>query len=312
MLLVSHALKMRLFFVLALLCLLLLFLGGPGYDAPRSYRIGWDLGHLFCFGLWSYLYLRWRPCQGFFRQLAAVVLLALVVGGATELLQLWVGREASWEDLAKDLLGCLVAVVFTAPSRFELLHWQRLFCQAVVAGWLLWSVLPFGRVVADELIAAQQFPLLSGFETPFEASRWSGNSGRKIERSTVFSGTAALRLRLNTDRYSGAYQYYSLGDWSNYQFLQLQAYNPDPEPLQIHLRIHDQDHRKHQNAYRDRFSARFNLQQGWNRLEVPLDKVVNAPKGRQMDLRRVAGLGLFVAKLAQPRTIYIDEVRLLP
>lgn len=303
--------RIQFFLGLALLCLLLLFVGGPTSEAPRSYRYGWDLGHLLCFGIWTYLYLQWRPRQSFWRQLLSVVVFAFLVGGATELLQMRLGREASWADLAKDLLGSVAALAFWAPSRHELRKWHRLAVQSGVAMLLFWSIMPLGRVIVDELTARQQFPLLCGFETPLESARWSGNSRRRIDRSIVFSGGASLQVKLNTDRYSGAFQYHSLGDWSDYRRLQLQVHNPDKEPLLIHLRIHDQEHRRHHNAYRDRYKTSFRLQQGWNRLEVPLAKVASAPKGRRMEMRRIAGVGIFVAQLESPRTIYIDEVQLL-
>ncbi len=298
--------------VLALVCLLLLFVGGPTADAPRPYRYGWDLGHLFCFALWTYLYLQWAARQNFWKQCLTVAGLALLIGGMTEILQLATGREASWNDLGKDLLGSSVGLVLFAPGRFEIGRWQLRSLQLVVVGVLIWSLLPLGKVVVDDLIAWQQFPLLAGFETPFETSRWEGNSRRRLNRNTVFSGAGSLRVRLNTDRYSGAFLVEFPRDWSPYRLLQLQVNNPDSEELLLHLRIHDQDHRKHGNAYRDRFSTSFKLQSGWNLLEISLEKVARAPRDRPMDMRRIAAVGVFVARLQQPRMIYIDEVKLLP
>ena len=32
--------------VIALICFFLLFVGGPDYDSPRSYKYLWDIGHI--------------------------------------------------------------------------------------------------------------------------------------------------------------------------------------------------------------------------------------------------------------------------
>ena len=94
--------------------------------------------------------------------------------------------------------------------------------------------------------------------------------------------------------------------------MRLHLYNPEPEPLELHFRIHDQLHRLHGNAYSDRFSTSFTLASGWTKIEIPLERVVAAPRSRPMQLTRIAGLGLFVGKLERPRSFNIDEVLLVP
>jgi len=301
----------KLSLLLALLCLLLLFVGGPGPDAPRSYKDFWDLGHLFCFALWTWLYLEWRPRQGVWKQLGLVLALAFIVGGATELLQAKVGRDASWADLQKDLLGSQLTFLFLNPARQQLRNWLLRGMQVFVVLAVLWTALPLVRVVTDEVIAWQLFPLLSGFETPLERERWGGDSQRRVVIDIVHSGQASLRVELNTDRYSGVFLRYFPADWSGYRLLRLQVFNPEATPFTIYFRIHDQLHRQHENAYRDRFNTSFVLKPGWTLLTIPLEKVAAAPKGRRMNMQRIAGVGLFVAKLTRRRTIYIDDVELV-
>ncbi len=69
---------------------------------------------------------------------------------------------------------------------------------------------------------------------------------------------------------------------------------------------------KVRNAYKDRFNASFEINPGWNYLQVSLAKVAQAPKDRLLDLTHIAGMGLFVGKLKNHRTIYLDDVELLP
>ena len=294
--------------LLALCGAIFLFVGGPGPDSLRSFRYAWGMGHLFCFALWAYLYVDWRSDPPFLRLLFEVIIFAFLLGGLTELIQSQIGREAAWQDLGNDLVGAALAVVFFAESRKTVSAWQLACLRFPILFMVLWSLFPVGRVLVDDLIAWRQFPLLSGFETSLEQSRWSGSVRRDISHDIFFSGGSSLQIKLTTQRYSGIGLKDFPQNWSAYRVVSLQVYNSDQGPLQLHFRIHDQ---QHNNAYKDRFNASFELKPGWNYLQVSLAQVAQAPQGRLLDLSRIAGMGLFVGKLKNPRTIYLDDVKLL-
>ncbi len=297
--------------VLALVCLPLLFVGGPGPYSMRTFSYAWGLGHLVCFALWGWLYLRWRIGQPLWRQAFEVLLLALLLGAGTELLQAMIGRQATWQDLGNDVLGALLALVFSPQLKHRLQRWPLWGMRLPTLLLVGWIVLPFLQVMTDDLVAHQQFPLLSGFETPLEPSRWGGNSSRRLDHDISASGSAALRVDLNTDRYSGLALKHFPADWSRYRALSLQLYNPQPVPFELHFRIHDQAHRASDYRYSDRFNTSLLLQPGWTELEFSLGEMAKAPKGRQMDLSRIAGMVLFVGKLEEPKTFYLDDVQLI-
>ena len=219
---------------LALLFAVLLFVGGPGLDSLRSFRYAWGVGHLFCFALWAYLYVSWRSDQPFGRQLLEVIIFTFFIGGFTELVQSQIGREAAWQDLGNDLIGGLLGVVFFAESRKSVSGWQLKFLQVPVLFMALWSLLPVGKVVVDDIIARQQFPLLSGFETSLESTRWGGSAKRKIHHDIYFSGSSSLQIRLTTQRYSGIGLKDFPQNWSEYRAVSLQVFNPDQQLLQLH------------------------------------------------------------------------------
>ncbi len=301
---------------LALVAAALLFVGGPDSASPRSFRYIWGMGHLFCFALWAYLYVDWRSDQSFMQQILGVTLLIFVFGGLTELIQSEIGREATWLDLGNDIIGGLLGVAFFSASRKTISSWRLKLLQAPILLMVFWSILPVSKVLIDDVIALRQFPLLAGFETPLEGSRWSGSARRDVENNTHFSGKSSLRVKLTTQRYSGIGLKDFPRDWSGYSAVSLQVFNPDQETLQLHFRIHDQYHSSHDNvhnnAYRDRFNTSFKLKPGWNHLQIALSKVAHAPKDRLLDLVHVAGMGVFVGKLKKPRIIYLDEVKLIP
>ncbi|MCF6180265.1 MAG: hypothetical protein L3J63_12885 [Geopsychrobacter sp.] len=300
--------------ILAILCFGLMFVDDSGPERSRSITEMFNLGHVFCFALWTFLFVRWRRKLGFWSQLIQVAALALVLGGLTELIQAQLpvsyGREASWDDLLRDLLGSLLVVLFYAPGRRQIQRFVLRGLQLLVLSLAIWSLLPLGRVVADEMVARNQFPQLAGFETSSEVNRWEGNSQFRISQDFFYSGHASLQVALNTDQYSGLSLRYFPVNWSAYHVLRLRVYNPDLEILSLNLRIHDQLHRLSGNAYSDRYNSHFDLKQGWTLLEIPLTQVYNAPQTRRMEMSRIAALGLFVIKLKHPRTLFIDDVEL--
>ncbi|WP_139167607.1 VanZ family protein [Desulfuromusa kysingii] len=307
-----HRKRQYLLSLLALLAAVFLFVGGPGPDSLRSFRFIWGMGHLFCFALWAYLYVCWRTPLSFKRSLLEIFLFATLFGALSELIQSQIGREAAWSDLGNDIVGALAGLCFFAESRKTIAKWQLKALQIPLLLLVLWILLPVGKVIVDDLISWRQFPLLSGFETPLEKTRWGTGARHEISQSVAFSGRSSLRIKLTTQRYSGLGLKDFPHDWRGYRTISLQVFNPDEEKLTLHFRIHDQQHRQYQNAYSDRFNTSFAINPGWNHLQVPLETVAHAPKDRLMDMGHIAGMGLFVGKLSRPRTIYLDEVRLLP
>ncbi|BCR05977.1 hypothetical protein DESUT3_30460 [Desulfuromonas versatilis] len=298
----------------ALACLVLLFVGGPGDFTPRSLRLAWNLGHVLCFLLWTRLLLTlWKRAAawGWRRQLLVTLVLCLFLGGLTEVLQGGVGRSPDLQDVARDLLGGLTALAFFVPGRRRIPLPLRRSLQAGVLLVLLASAWPMAKALADELLALKQFPVLADFETPFESGRMWGNSRYRVELGTTAHGRGALRVELNTDRYSGVYLKHFPGDWRGFEQLGLEVFNPGKEPLELHFRIHDRAHLGNRSRYSDRFNTRFILQPGWNPIRVSLAEVRRAPRDRELDLSQVQGVGLFAAKLEQPVVIFLDHLRLL-
>ncbi|WP_054692837.1 hypothetical protein [Desulfosarcina cetonica] len=141
-------LRQSLLVLFAIVCAILLFVGGPDLVHARSFKRAWDLGHIPAFAVWTLLLLRGWPrlaTLGWVTQVVVVVLLTVSVGGAVEIAQGAVGRYPGWLDVEHDILGSLLALFFGAPGRFHLpTHWRRL-AQVAILGWLLLALVPVGR-----------------------------------------------------------------------------------------------------------------------------------------------------------------------
>jgi hypothetical protein len=292
----------------------LLFLGGPGYDSSRSFLHGWDIGHIIYFFLFSGVLVRWscvarRPLAA---QWAIVLASTVVLGSAIELLQGDVGRSPEVGDVVRDLVGSLIVLTFAAPSmRLHPPAWRN-GLRIVVLALLLAQLWPVVRSLLDEEIARRQFPLLSGFATPFEEDRWVGDATRSVVSDPSIAPGRVLKISFTTDPYSVVALKYFAGDWTVQKWLEFSLYNPDRETLQVTVRIHDRQHHRNGETFSDRFNHRYLLQPGWNPVAIDLAEVAASPAGRRMDMSRIRGVAIFVKSLPGPRTIYLDNLRLVP
>jgi hypothetical protein len=98
--------------------------------------------------------------------------------------------------------------------------------------------------------------------------------------------------------------------WDDYAGLHMSIYNASPDALVISISIHDDQHSRTGRLYSDRFSASFTLRRGWNDIEIPLDRVRNAPQDRALDLGTVRDLSIVATALPEPRVIHVDDIRL--
>lgn len=305
----SHSL-----WLIALLLMLLtglLFWGEPAQ--ARSLRHVWNLGHLFYFGLLTYLMLHHRFVRSRTRlvQWLLVLGVTLVCGVLIELLQYGTHRSADMADVGRDLSGSLLVLAFGNKQGFAGFHWAWDWSLKGLAALLLVVQLyPLGITLFDEAMAKVRYPILADFTTPFESTRWTGSAQLSRAGPAELDSNAFLQVRFGTERYSGAFLSHFPGDWRAFSWLRIKLYNPADEPLTVTCRIHDAQHSQGVELYSDRFNRTYRLDPGFNDLIIDLADVAAAPANRQMDLGHIQKLGLFTIRLTKPRTLYIQRVRL--
>ncbi len=287
------------------------FWGGPGYHAARSFKAAWDLGHILFFGCFSWLVFQYyqtrEELRCTLRLFLGIFILVLVLGIGVEFMQLGItGRHPDPYDVLRNQLGCLVAYVFFCCRKEKYLTLLR----TTVLLMLLLAAWPICRALIDELIAREQFPVLADFETPFELARWREGRQLAFDRTQARHGRKSMRVQLSTAMYSGTALFYFPHDWRGYRWLSLSVYNPEPEPVALHCRIHDRWHNKSGQAFSDRFHDKFILRPGWNDLRISLEAVRLAPAGREMDMQYIESFGIFVIRRAKPMVLHVDYVYL--
>ncbi|MGM0402911.1 MAG: VanZ family protein [Thermodesulfobacteriota bacterium] len=269
--------------------------------------------HMLVFFLGGYLVFAFTPSFSA-RSLTGQILLllsgTLIAGLVLEGLQSIVpGRTASLRDIIANATG---AMIFLSITNLRKRRGPFLLNAAsiIIAAFLLW---PLFKALGDEYTAKMQFPLLAGFETPFEASRFIRGTGRfSVTDEYAYSGENSLRVNMGTQTYSGIALEYMPRNWQGYSHLQIAVYNPQEEQVTLYIRIHDTHHANSgRMIYADRFNRIFILlPRQWTILEIPLERIENAPRKRKMDMEQITNVGFFVAREPEPLTLYIDDIRL--
>ncbi len=261
-------------------------------------------GHVGMFGVVSVL-LMTTPALGarpFWQRAWLTLGCVLLLGGALELLQPLAGRSASLLDIWQNIVGAVAGIALLAPARRRA---ALLFTAAV----LLTVTLQAPAIgLWDRAVARQQFPVLSDFDSRFDHRRWTtGTPDERVARI----GQRSLRLDLEPGRYSGTLRRRSLGDWSDYSALELGLYLAGETAITMTLSVRDQAHFRRGGHYSDRFNQSVRLDPGWNTITVPIATIRTAPETRELALDDLAELVLFTGALQQPRTVYLDSVRLI-
>ncbi len=302
------------FIVALLLAFPFFFIGGADYYDSRSLKEIWNLGHFFFFVMLIFVLDSYWCAIGrsiFFRIFATFATL-MTVGLGIELIQLNIAdRYFSWTDVLRDVSGGAVALIWQATPRLPRVCIQSVLSRFVSIIIVIFNFLPLGAGLTDEYRSYRDFPLLAGFESRFELSRWESD---RVDLCMVTSprvqGKYSGKFTLTTDEYSGLSLQNFPGDWSGWSGLAFNVFNPGL-PVALHYRVHDQFHRDGNQDYDDRFNGTTVLHHGWNGIVIPMTDIVSGPKNRKTDLTKIAGFGVFVMNQTERRVLYLDNVRLL-
>jgi len=272
-------------------------------ESSRLFGSVLDLGHILFFCL---LVLYVNRHINLRRPLAAISLtiIVFIVGGLMELIQLKIGRDGNWLDIYYDLTGTWIGLVWCQPVTRPI-RYARIAIFALTLPALLKILL----LALLEFQSAQNFPVIADFESRLELYQYRGT----LERSDLVhtQGNFSLQLKLHATEYSGINIARSYPDWSPYNYLRIDIYIPETEPLGIVIRVNDIAHDLGGWKDDDRYNYRTRLYPGWNNLTLPIDDIRKGPTSRLMDLQEISSIGIFTVRLPDVRVIYIDNIRLV-
>ncbi len=285
----------------------LFFWGGADYYSPEVIKNLWDFGHIIFFAVLLLLIQSIKPLVSW-REWLWVSVGVLVLGGIIEIAQSFVGRNVSWNDVLHNLFGAWLGLFWgQKPTR-------KIWFLRVVSAC---CVLPPAWLIIDsawaDITMRTQFPMINRFESRAEIAQIRVNGATTTvhqDNTGARSGSQVLAVQLSTQQYAGISLVSPYGNWTGYQFLVMDFYNPDPEPLVLVLKISDYQHDMGNNELADRFNHPVMLMTGWNEIRIKVDDIRSAPKKRDIQLDAITGFALFAAKLPAPRTFFLDNIRL--
>ncbi|WP_223794171.1 succinyl-CoA synthetase subunit beta [Marinobacter sp. F4216] len=296
-------------FLVVLIVTPLLFFGGPDwFNGPFGSAV-WNLGHIGFFGLVTLAAHPWRRLSGWQLWILPTVVV-LLIGGAIEVIQSDMGREASWHDMLRNLIGVWFVLAWH-PLLDENRSASPTTPPALIIASTLLLLFELGTTAAvgvQQFKVAHQLPLLYDFRHDDPTPYWYGELTPSQEHASPHG--QSLRLDFDTKLYSGGSLSNLPSDWRDYEQLSMTLFNPNAHPLQMTLRINDWTHSLGNNAHSDRYNIRLTLQPGSQTFTIELDDIEKAPRTRRMEMDNISQFKVFVSRLPEPATIYIQDLRL--
>lgn len=315
----------RIFFLFAIIALLLLLEKLQLPDNTRLCREIQNAGHAVFFGILSLLLLglsiRFPGTEikkRYWHYLISLVLTA-ILGAISEYAQIAGPRDADLWDLVRDIAGAVAFLgfymVFDKQMAIIWRKWGRKIGFMVLAGALLAILATFTPVAlwgGAYLHRNRAFPAILGFESFWERKflklqdtqlaivspphGWKANQGDSVGELTFQPST-----------YPGFVIEEPYPNWVDYKFLSFEVYSELETTINISLRIDDIHHN---GLYDDRFTRIFAINPGVNEIVVSLNDVKYAPARRTMNMSAISAFYLYAYKPGKTIVLYLDHFHL--
>ena len=248
-------------------------------------------------------------------RLIATMLLAFFAAAAVEIIQPFVGRQESFDDLRDGVFGIALAgsalwKPFARRSRSFILAWCGSALLLVAVG-----LHPAWEEARGIIWRARHFPLLADFEDADEMRLWdsAGLNGSALMDTVITprplhaaQGGHSLIVQTGPGAWPGARLLCGDQDWRGYDALAFDIFNTEAA-FDLALRIDDDTA---QGGHDTRFNRALTVQPGWNHFRIPLAEIEHGPRARALRLSAIRRVVFFRDHPHDWRTIYLDHLRL--
>jgi len=280
----------------------LFFIGGPAATALPVEKYAWNLGHIAFFIVATLAFAHFRPVRSnrdVYIFLAAVFGISIFI----EVIQRFTGRDFSSVDILRNLAGAVLTLFFIA----------RKYLKGILIGFfgfvLALDLTGFTYTAVTDYKMQSRAPIVENFESLGTLLYWEGNIEQASENRLAGQFAGKVTLAANVP-FPGVNQAPVLADWAGYESVEFNIHNSALHPLSVTIRINDKAHELSDQDYDDRFNRNFELANGWNQIDIPLNDIQQAPTTREMDLTQIYRVGIFSGTLEQPVTLTFDEIKL--
>jgi hypothetical protein len=288
---------------------------------PQILHVLQKLGHPSVFGLIALASLgllrrRAGAARGVVTDYLTAFGICLLLGGTTELLQIWTHRDPALRDVGLDARGALCALALGAA--FDARAWPvgrralarggyalaALALAALILAPLAWSVAAYGY-------RAHRFPVLadaaSDLALYFVQADGLATPRRVAVPSAAGAPRYAVEIPLGRQPYGGLELTEPEADWRGYQELDIELTNPGNALVACAVRVDD---RIRSPAYPDRYTAEFRLEpRVRTSIRIRFDEL-RTPAGRALDLSSIARVFVFYTGPRPGRPILLNRVSL--
>jgi hypothetical protein len=236
-----------------------------------------------------------------------VLIASLLLGIVIEVLQGLLQREASVDDLYRNFVGIISGLALVSMSRQKILR-NKILAGMFSLGFLFLGSSSLFQMSWHYMQRAQAFPVILDFN-----AAWSGSFVRfnkaEMESSSGRAGgnNHLFRIRFSAARFPGVSVIEPVPDWSAYRKLRFWVASAHNENMDLFLRIDDINHDHH---YQDRFNQKLVIHPGVNEVVIMLAQIEKGPLYRDLDLTKIAGLILFMAKVEKSQLLEISNIYL--
>jgi hypothetical protein len=269
-------------------------------DTPVWGRVG-DVAHLPLFVLIQLTALDWW--RGRTRTpLALSVATSLAIGALSEILQAPVGRDPDVADFCSDAMGTALSAGWLLLRGAPVRRWAVYWLAVVLLGGYHAAVI--AREVATVRAARALWPVIADFEGDWQLRRWHAKE-RTAMRATPerhADGMCALRVECREGGYPGVAVEEFDADWSRYDALEWTVMLPDGRPLDLSVRIDEIGTNKG-------CTIRVPIREAQQVVRLNIRDSIGS--ACQLDWSRIGELHFFLDEPTQPRTFFLDRVRLI-
>jgi hypothetical protein len=240
------------------------------------------------------------------------------IGLFGEILQIPGPRDASFEDLVRDLSGVSGGLLWHALTDSDVKIFKNLKplfrkrLQYLVVFLMSLYLIPLFLTGFIEYNRKKVFPSICTFEHWWEIhdiemtyaalqivtvpEPWHNNTSKRTSLITF-----------NNAEYPGISMFPLYPTWGGYSTFSFLIYSECQDTVALELRIHDN---KHDEKYSDRFNTNISVIPGQNSYNIPLNQIIHGPKYRLLDINNISEIILFAESYQKPFTLFIDEFSL--
>jgi len=299
-----------------------LFASGPNNYDSILYRSLWDGGHFVLFAAIVFVLtkLSFIKNKSWYVIALAVAPFCVILGFSTEFLQLLVGRSFQYADVVNDVIGGYAGFLLSRltlsfssePSNHLTKNQLSLKRVGFVVSLLILSLAGFREFLYTSVHVWNMkldFPVLADFEAPLELDRWEHNRVSITKSSLVVRNDEfSLKAVFHPAKYPGIVLRRLIHNWNKFNYLNLSINNPSDNVININLKIYDSTHTFRNYRYNDRYNKNLTLNPGWNDIRIPIEEIRNSPEYRKMNMKQIYLINLFMIRIEEETTVYIDDI----